>query len=110
MIVGILLGAISWFRVYLEFPNEVQAAWTISLSLFCMVLLSAGLGILFSVLLDRLKMDPAAGAVPMLASATDILGICLLVLLSVLLMHDEGNASGSEHSRIMHGKIVPVAG
>lgn len=88
LVVAVVLAALSYLRVYLEFPEEKRAAWTICVSLFVMTLMSAALGIGFSVLLDRLRMDPAAGAVPLLASTADILGIGLMVLFSYAIMRD----------------------
>ena len=89
LVVAVVLAGIAFLRVYIEFPLEIMAAATIALSLFIMVLLSVAMGIGFAVLLDKLKMDPAAGAVPMVASAADILGICVLVGLSAGMMAEK---------------------
>ncbi len=46
-------------RVYLSHPGELSSALAIALSIFCVVIMSVLLGLAFSLILDKLNIDPA---------------------------------------------------
>jgi magnesium transporter len=84
-----ILCLIAFFRVLVEYPQDPTSAGVISITLFIGILISIGLGILFSAGLDRMKnCDPADGAAPMLTTISDLLGITLLCGIAVAFMGD----------------------
>jgi len=80
------LGLIGFFRVLIQEYPRVLPALAIGLSLWVMVFASIFLGIFFSVALDRLGLDPAAGSAPLLTTISDMVGISILCLTSLMLL------------------------
>jgi len=72
------LTIVGFLRVVVEYPEDLRAAAAISLAVFAMVNLAILLGVGFSITMDRLSIDPANGAAPMLTTLTDLIGITML--------------------------------
>jgi len=79
---ALILGMVSFIRVIVGSPTEYLAALCIGLTIFAVVLISVFLGIGFSVLLDRLNIDPADAAALLLTTMADMIGILALCLIS----------------------------
>jgi len=86
---GIILAALTFARVLLEYPDDALSAAALAVSLFVLVVSSALLGIFFSWAMHRannVQCDPADGSAPMLTTMSDLLGIACLCGLSVLFL------------------------
>ena len=84
--IATILGTISFLRVEVEYPGEHLSALTIAIAMWFVVFLAVFLGVGFSVLLDRLGLDPAAGAAPTLSTIADITGITVLCASALLIL------------------------
>ena len=71
-----------------QYPDDAKAAVAISASLFVMVFLSIILGVVFSIGIDKLGVDPANGAAPMLTTITDLIGITILCGFSEMIFEE----------------------
>lgn len=96
--IGMILSFFSFVRIYLfprvlmnfydlgiEQPN-FYGSIAVSLSLFCVVLVSVVLGSSIPLLLKRLNIDPAFAAGPFLATLMDILGLLIYCYISQLIL------------------------
>ena len=81
-----LLMIIAFIRVLIEFPDDIGSAVAISLATGTVVFISVFLGILFSVGIDHLGLDPAAGSAPLLTTVSDILGITTLCCCAYIIL------------------------
>ena len=87
--IATILGSISFVRVEIEYPGEHLSALTIAIAMWFVVFLAVFLGVGFSVLLDRLGLDPAAGAAPTLSTIADITGITVLCASALIILGKE---------------------
>lgn len=92
LVQGCVLAAVCFGRVLVEFPDYVWPALTIATALFVVVFFSMLLGIVFSLGIDRLRLDPAAGAAPLLTVVADMLGISTLCLVGLAILGSERTA------------------
>ncbi len=74
-IIALILGVVSFVRIYIFTPGSFMAALAISVALGIVVLVSNLLGSLIPIVLRRLNLDPAYSAGPFLATIMDILGL-----------------------------------
>lgn len=74
--IALILVVVSFTRVFL-FNGDLLSAFTVSLSLFVIIMISMFLGSLLPLLLERLNIDPAHSAAPFLATLMDILGVTI---------------------------------
>ncbi len=80
IITGGILGAVVYFRVKLVYPEDPLSSWAIAISLFLAIVVAVTLSILFSYILHHITCcDPADGAVPLLSTVSDIIGILIVV-------------------------------
>ena len=84
MIAGVL-SIVSFIRVFITY-GEFWGSVAVSLSLFCIVLLSVTLGAGIPILLKRLGIDPAYAAGPFLATIMDICGLLIYCQISRLIL------------------------
>ena len=75
--IGILLGVVSFVRVYLFHSNNFWGNIAVSVALGLIVIVSNLLGSLIPVILRRLNLDPAFSAGPFLGTLMDILGLLI---------------------------------
>ncbi|MFH1461467.1 MAG: magnesium transporter [bacterium] len=71
-----ILMIFSFFRVYL-FQHDLISAFTVSIALFLIIIMSMFLGALLPLLLEHFNFDPAHSAAPFLATLMDILGVLI---------------------------------
>ncbi len=85
-IIGLILGVVSFIRIYLFSPGNVLAAVAVSVALGLIVLVSNLLGSLIPIVLRRLNLDPAFSAGPFLATIMDILGLFIYCQVALLIL------------------------
>jgi magnesium transporter len=76
VILGILLGLIAFFRIYL-LGGSIHEGWIVSITIVFIVIASVILGAIIPLFLKKLGMDPAYSAGPLLATIMDIIGIMI---------------------------------
>lgn len=86
LVQGSVLAALAFGRVLVEFPEHIWPALTIAGALFVVVVVSMLLGITFSLGIDWLRLDPAAGAAPLLTVVADMMGISTLCLVGLAIL------------------------
>ncbi|HRT62890.1 MAG TPA: magnesium transporter [Syntrophales bacterium] len=72
---GITMGVASWVLGF--FKGDARIAMIVSLSMVGIVVVSSILGVLFPLLLLRIRVDPAVASNPLIASVMDILGLVI---------------------------------
>lgn len=81
------LAIVAYFRIKLVYPDDPGSALSIALALFCAVIVAVTLSIIFSFALQKITCcDPADGAVPLLSTCSDVIGILLLVAIASRIM------------------------
>ena len=70
----------------------VEPSSTLLVDFSPQVNLSIFLGVAFSLIMDRLHIDPVNGAAPLLATVSDLIGILLLCIISAGLFRAEIHA------------------
>lgn len=87
--IGVVLSIINFGRVMLEQSNnplQLKIALTVSLAMILIVLVAKCIGSMLPILAQKIGIDPALMASPMIASLTDMVSISTyLILASVLL-------------------------
>ena len=78
VVTATVLAIVAFIRVIAEYRNDPKAAATIGCSIFVIVIVSVILGVGFSFGLDKLRVDPANGSAPLLATVTDVIGVCVM--------------------------------
>lgn len=78
----ILAGVV--FVGYWFFGNNVALTFTVSISLFAIVIFAAIFGTTIPLLLNRLKIDPAVATGPFITTANDIIGLYIYMYISTL--------------------------
>ena len=68
---GIALGLINFGRVYIMNEKNALLSLTVTLSLFCTILLAKTIGGLLPIIAKKLKIDPAIMAAPLIATTVD---------------------------------------
>ena len=76
---SLLLGLAMYGRVLVEYPDAVHDARVMALTTTLAVFSSIAMGLGLNMTLHRCGMNPAKGAVPLLATAVDVLGVLLVV-------------------------------
>jgi len=88
LITATVIGTLGFFRVLLDPNPDPTSAFAIGFSLWVVVYVAIFLGIVFSLVLDRLGVDPAAGSAPLLTTIADLVGITLLCAISSIVFGD----------------------
>lgn len=89
-ITSLVLGVVSYFRIILEYPDDPGSALSIALAMFATTVVTIVLSILCSFILGKITCcDPADGAVPLLTTVSDIVGIFLLVAIAAKILPTE---------------------
>ena len=82
---GIALGLMAYFRVFLQDHNLILAAIVASALLATLVLANLG-GALIPLVLKRINLDPALTAGPLMATIIDAIGITVYFQIALLIM------------------------
>ena len=83
--IALILGATAFIRVYVTSHN-LSGSIAISASLMTIVTISIAIGGSIPILLQRLHIDPAHSAGPVLATLIDILGVIIYCKISKIFM------------------------
>lgn len=77
IIIGILLAAVNFLRIYFFEKTSVLIALTVSFALFCTVVLAKVVGGTLPMVAKKLKMDPAIMAGPLITTIVDIVALTI---------------------------------
>lgn len=83
--IALILGATAFIRVYVTSHN-LSGSIAVSASLMTIVIISIAIGSSIPVMLQRLHIDPAHSAGPVLATLIDILGVIIYCKISKIFM------------------------
>ncbi|MEA3495915.1 MAG: magnesium transporter, partial [Bacteroidota bacterium] len=67
------------------FEDSLNIAYTISLSLFAVIIIASALGITIPFILDKLKIDPALATGPFITTSNDLIGLAVYFWLGHLM-------------------------
>ncbi|MCL2006923.1 MAG: magnesium transporter [Treponema sp.] len=81
---GLALSLVNLVRIYLMYGQNIMLALTVTLSLFCTILMAKTLGGLLPILAKRVKLDPALMAAPLITTMCD--AACLMIYFSMAKM------------------------
>jgi magnesium transporter len=70
-ICGLVLGLINFIRIYLMNGRDLWLSFTVTLALFCTVMMAKTVGSLLPIVAKRLKIDPAIMATPLITTIVD---------------------------------------
>lgn len=84
-VIALILGTTAFTRVYVTSGNLV-GSMAVSVSLMSIVVIAIGIGSSIPVVLQRLHIDPAHSAGPVLATLIDILGVIIYCKVSSLFL------------------------
>ena len=74
---GLGLGFVNFIRVFIMNNQDVMLCLTITLSLFCTVLMAKTIGCMLPIFAKRLKIDPAIMSAPLLTTIVDALSLII---------------------------------
>lgn len=86
LMIAATLSIISFVRIYLTHPEQIQANFVVSLSLGTIVMISVMLGSFIPLMLKKFNWDPALSAGPFLATIMDIFGLLVYCYISHLIL------------------------
>jgi len=89
LITSTTIGILGFCRVLMDPSPEPLSALAIGLSLWCVVFCAIFLGIFFSLMMDRIGIDPASGSAPLLTTIADLIGISLLCIVSSIVFGEK---------------------
>jgi magnesium transporter len=78
---GIGLGMINFVRVYLMHGRNLFLALTVTMSLFCTIIMAKTVGSALPIIAKRLKIDPAIMAAPLITTIVD--AVSLIIYFSI---------------------------
>jgi len=83
MLCGLGLGFVNFLRVYIMYndENKVMLCLTVTLSLFCTILMAKTVGGILPIFAKRLKIDPAIMSAPLLTTIVD--AVSLIIYFSI---------------------------
>ena len=82
-----VMSLVMFARVIGEYPDQLEVAAVLSVTLFFGIILSISLGVIFAVGLDRIRScDPADGATPLLTTVSDMMGVTVLCGVAVVIL------------------------
>jgi magnesium transporter len=78
---GIGLGLINFVRIYLMHGRNLYLALTVTMSLFCTVIMAKTVGSALPIIAKRLRIDPAIMAAPLITTIVD--AVSLIIYFSI---------------------------
>ncbi len=72
--------AILIFIYNLTFGDDMRLTWTVSMSLFIVIVFASVLGTMIPLILNRFKIDPAVATGPFITTMNDVLGLLIYML------------------------------
>jgi len=86
MLCGIGLGLINFVRVFIMNNHDIMLCLTITLSLFCTVLMAKTVGSVLPIFAKRLKIDPAIMSAPLLTTIVDAVSLIIYFSISKVVL------------------------
>lgn len=87
IICGIVLGAVNFARLMIQYPGNTLICLTVVLTLFCTVLMAKTIGGLLPIIAKVLKLDPAIMAAPLITTIVDAVSMVIYFELASNLLH-----------------------
>jgi len=78
---GLGLGLVNFFRVYMVNDHDWKLCLTVTLSLFCTILMAKTVGSILPIFAKRMKIDPAIMSAPLLTTIVD--AVSLIIFFSI---------------------------
>lgn len=82
LLLGVVLAAISFVRLWITYPGQTVIALLVSVSLVCAILVGKSMGAALPMLARLLRLDPALMASPLVTTVVDILALMVYFGLS----------------------------
>jgi magnesium transporter len=86
MLCGLALGTVNFIRVFIFNRNNILLCLTITLSLFCTILMAKTVGGILPILAKRLKIDPAIMSAPLLTTIVDAVSLIIYFSIAKLIL------------------------
>ena len=83
---GLALGLVNLVRIYLMHGRDIMLSVTVTLSLFCTILIAKTVGGLLPLFAKRLKIDPAIMAAPVITTIVDAASLIVFFSIAKLLL------------------------
>jgi len=83
---GLGLGIVNFVRVFIMNNNDWKLCLTITLSLFCTILMAKTVGSVLPILAKRLKIDPAIMSAPLLTTIVDAVSLIIYFSISKVIL------------------------
>ena len=83
---GIMLSAVNFVRLMIQYPNNTMVCLTIVLTLFCTVILAKTIGGVLPIIAKVLKLDPAIMAAPLITTIVDAFSMIIYFRLACELL------------------------
>jgi len=83
---GLGLGLVNFIRVYIMNNHDKMLCLTITLSLFCTVLMAKTVGSILPIFAKRLKIDPAIMSAPLLTTIVDAVSLIIYFSMAKLIL------------------------
>jgi len=77
MLCGLGLGLVNFIRVYFMTGQDWKLCLTLTLALFCTVLMAKTVGCTLPILAKRLRIDPAVMSTPLLTTIVDAVSLII---------------------------------
>ena len=87
LIVGVVLSAVNFIRLMIQYPGQEAVSLTVVLSLFITVLIAKSLGCLLPIGAKKLNLDPAIMASPLITTLVDAISLTVYFGFAVSLLH-----------------------
>jgi magnesium transporter len=84
---GIGLGMINFVRVYLMHGRDIFLSLTVTMSLFCTVIMAKTVGSILPIVAKRLKIDPAIMAAPLITTIVDAVSLIIYFSIARIILH-----------------------
>ncbi len=87
LVVGITLGVVNFFRIYLFDNVGVFVSLTVSITLFVTVVMSKVVGGVLPIIAKKMKIDPAIMAGPLITTIVDALSLMVYFAIASRILH-----------------------
>jgi len=86
MLCGLGLGLVNFIRVYIMNNHDALLCITVTLSLFCTILMAKTVGSILPIVAKRLKIDPAIMSAPLLTTIVDAVSLIIFFSISKVIL------------------------
>jgi len=86
IIAGLVLSAINFIRIYISYGQNIALSLTVSISLIVIVIVAKISGAILPMLAQKLKMDPATMASPLITTIVDAVGLVIYFNIAIRIL------------------------